>query len=380
MWRLSWLAVFAVILAACGSSSGSSTLTPPTPPLPPTSTGVANLYALAPGGMPVGVAVPAGPAANSMLDSNVRRDVVDAHFSQVTAENIMKPSFLRPAPGEFFFDDADALVEFAVATGKTIHGHTLLWHNQLPGWMTGFVGDEMAWTTMMTEHIDGVVSHFEAGNVVVSWDVVNEAFADNDADGDGRYDLRHTIWHDFVGADYLELAYLAARAADANADLYYNDYNIAGVAEKLDAVLDMVQRFRANGVPIDGIGFQMHVSLVWPDIAQVRTAFERAAATGLKIKITELDVTVNTDGSGNSLGATELTDALAQQQEDRVREIVAAYLQAVPAVQRGGITVWGIADVDSWRRSQNEHEWPLLFDENFDAKPALQGFADGLSN
>ena len=375
-WPGSLIAVvLASLVVACDSSTG--TLHIPPPPEPP-PTGVANLYVLAPG-MPVGVAVPAGSAANSMLTSSVRRDIVDAHFSQVTAENIMKPSYLRPAAGEFFFDDADALVDYAASTGKTVHGHTLLWHRQLPDWMTNFLGDEAAWTAMMIDHVDGVATHFSARDIVVSWDVVNEAFADRDADGDGSYDLRSTIWSDNVGPDYVELAFVTARGADANAHLYYKDYNIAGVPGKLDTVLDMVRRFQTDGIPIDGIGFQMHVNLDWPGIDRVRNAFAQAAATGLRVKITELDVTLNTDSDGNSLGATVLTDALAQQQETRVREIVAAYLDAVPAAQRGGISVWGIADVDSWRRSRNEYDWPLLFDDNFIAKPALQGFADALS-
>jgi endo-1,4-beta-xylanase len=247
--------------------------------------------------------------------------------------------------------------------------------------MTGFSGDAAAWERMMTDHIAGVAAHFAAANVVVSWDVVNEAFADEDRDGDGRYDLRHTIWYDNIGAGFLAAAFRAARAADDDADLYYNDYNLAGVPAKLDAVLQLVDDFASDPdpVPIDGIGFQMHISLGWPAIGQIRDAFARAAATGLKVKITELDITVNTNGDGNAGPLTSLTADIALQQQQRYESIVAAYLEQVPPGQRGGITVWGIADVDSWRRSQNEYEWPLLFDDAFAPKPALRGFADGLS-
>jgi endo-1,4-beta-xylanase len=90
-------------------------------------------------------------------------------------------------------------------------------------------------------------------------------------------------------------------------------------------------------------------------------------ATGLKVKISELDITVNTDASGNPMGLTQLSDAVALQQQQRYRDIVAAYLAEVPAAQRGGISVWGIADVDSWRRGSNAFEWPLLFDDAFEA-------------
>jgi endo-1,4-beta-xylanase len=371
----------ALIIAACGGGGGNNgNVTTPPPPPPPDNT-VTNLYMLAPAGLPIGVAVPAGDASNSMLSSTDRRDIVDNHFSQVTAENIMKPSYLHPAPTSYFFDDADALVDYAASQGKTVHGHVLIWHNQLPGWMSSYApGDASAWASMMLDHISQIVDHYADADIVVSWDVVNEAFTDSDTDMDGLHDLRSTPWFDNIGPGYLAEAFRAAAAADPNADLYYNDYNIAGVPAKLDAVLDMVDRFGSDPspVPIHGIGFQMHVSLDWPDIATIRDAFSRAAATGLKIKISELDVTVNTDGSGNPGTMTSLSDAVALQQQERYREIVSAYLAEVPAAQRGGISVWGIADVDSWRRSNNQNEWPLLFDDDFAPKPALQGFADGL--
>lgn len=331
--------------------------------------------------MVVGVAVPAGNASNSVLSSMPRQDIVTAHFSQVTAENIMKPSFLQPSEGSFYFDDADALLVYAQAHGKSVHGHTLLWHNQLADWMQNYSGDSDAWTAMMTGHISTVATHFAADDIVVSWDVVNEAFTDQDLDGDGLHDLRNTIWHQNIGAGYLPLAFRTAAAADPNADLYYNDYNIAGVPAKLNAVLELVDQFRSDPdpVPIHGIGFQMHVSLTWPSIQQIEDSFALAASTGLKIKISELDVTVNLDSSGNPMSLTELSADVAEQQAQRYKLIVAAYLATVPQAQRGGISVWGIADLDSWRRYNTDFEWPLLFDDQFAAKPALQGFADALS-
>lgn len=378
--RISISAVL-LLLAACGGSGGGGRFEPPPPP--PPAVNVPNLYVLAPGNMPVGVAVPAGGAANSVLTSPERQTIVNAHFSQITAENIMKPSYLHPGVNSYFFDDADALVDYAVSQGKEVHGHVLIWHQQLPGWMQTFSGNATEWTNMMESHIDTIVRHFATRNpgVVVSWDVVNEAFDDVDADMNGLNDLRNTIWLQNIGPGYIADAFRVARAADFSADLYYNDYNLAGVPEKLAAVLDMVDQFAndPNPVPIDGIGFQMHVSLDWPAIADVQAAFAAAAATGLKIKISELDVTVNTDGAGNPGPLTALTDAVAAEQQQRYQDIVSAYLAAVPAAQRGGISVWGISDADSWRRANNAFEWPLLFDDQFQPKLALQGFADGLT-
>ena len=377
-----FVAVVALSIYSCaGDGGGTATPIPPPDSVPAAVIDVPNLYLLAPMSMPVGVAVPAGRTRNSLLKSTERQTIVNHHFSQITAENIMKPRQLHPAESRFFFDNADALVDYAASQDKTVHGHTLIWHNRLPNWMIDFTGNEMAWTAMMTDHIDVIASHFAAGDIVVSWDVVNEAFTDSDKDGDGLHDLRDTIWHDNIGTGYLAAAFRAANAADPNADLYYNDYNIAGVPEKLNAVLDLVDQFQDNPspVPIHGIGFQMHVSLTWPDIDQIRESFALAVDTGLKIKISELDIAVNTDRSRKSLSLTEFTDAVAVQQQKRYEAIVAAYMDEVPEAQRGGISVWGIADKDNWLRSYNPAEWPLLFDDDLESKPALQGFADGLT-
>jgi len=377
-----FIAVLSLIISSCaGEGRGTTTPIPLPDPLPPPVINVPNLHLLAPMSMPVGVAVPAGRSKKSLLRSPGRQTIVNHHFSQVTAENIMKPRFLHPAETTFFFDNADALVNYAASQDKTVHGHALIWHSRLPNWMNNFTGNEVAWTTMMTDHITVIASHFAAGDIVVSWDVVNEAFTDTDHDGDGLNDLRNTIWHDNIGTGYLAVAFRAANVADPNADLYYNDYNIAGVPSKLNAVLDLVDQFQddSSPVPIHGIGFQMHVSLTWPDIDQIRESFARAVDTGLKIKISELDITVNTDRSRKPLSLTEFTNAVAVQQQKRFETIVAAYMDEVPAAQRGGISVWGIADLDSWRRSNNAFEWPLLFDDDLKSKPALQGFADGLT-
>jgi endo-1,4-beta-xylanase len=331
--------------------------------------------------MPVGVAVPAGRSKNSVLKSKDRQTIVNRHFNQVTAENIMKPSYLHPAESTFFFNHADALVDYAASQDKTVHGHALIWHYGLANWMNDFTGNAVDWTTMMTDHITEIASHYAAEDIVVSWDVVNEAFTDSDNDGDGLNDLRNSIWLDNIGASYLAAAFRAAHAADPNADLYYNDYNIAGEPTKLNAVLELVDQFQddPNPVPIHGIGFQMHVSLNWPDINQIKDSFALAVGTGLKIKISELDITVNTDRTRNAMSLTEFTDAVAVQQQERYEAIVAAYMDEVPEAQRGGISVWGIADLDSWTRSYNALEWPLLIDDDLVSKPALQGFADGLT-
>jgi endo-1,4-beta-xylanase len=153
--------------------------------------------------MTIGVAVPAGRSRNSVLKSTVRQTIVNRHFGQITAENIMKPSRIHPGESTFFFDHADELVDYAASHDKNVHGHVLIWHNGLADWMNEFTGDAADWTTMMTDHITEIVSHFAEEDIVVSWDVVNEAFADTDNDRDGVNDLRNTIWYENIGVGYL---------------------------------------------------------------------------------------------------------------------------------------------------------------------------------
>ena len=318
---------------------------------------------------PIGVGVPAGNASNSLIDSLDRQQIVNAHFSQITAENIMKPDALHPAEDDYFWDDAVALVDYAAVNGMSVHGHTLIWHNQIPTWMSNHTGTAEQWTTMMQTHINTIVGRFADTAAVVSWNVVNEAFTD-----DTPSVYRNTLWFSHIGEDYFAQAFTAARAADEDADLYYNDVRLELNGSKMNRVVTMIEAFKANGTPIDGIGFQMHVSLTSPEKTAIESAFARVVNLGLKVKITEMDVTVNDD---KSLSALTLDTELAQ--AARYQQIVKAYMDAVPAAQRGGISVWGITDDDSGLPELHQRdEWPLLFNANFTPKHALQGFADGL--
>jgi GH35 family endo-1,4-beta-xylanase len=337
----------------------------------------------------VGVAVPAGGAGNSILNSEDRQAVIELHFNQLSAENIMKPEALHPVQGAPFFDDADALVNYAKENSMTLHGHVFVWHSQIPGWMRTFEGDKAAWITMMEDHIKLVASHFEEegdNDTVTSWDVVNEAFNEN---GSYRGSKKATnpdpndnsVWYENIGEEFLPLAFEAARAADPDADLYYNDYNLIWNEVKLDAVIKMVNDFEGASVPIDGIGFQSHISVGDPSIEDIRKSLQNVVDnTTLKVKITELDVRMNNVPDSDT-PLIYLTSERADEQKQYYHDIVEAYLDIVPAERRGGITVWGAIDGDSWLQSwpAPTTEWPLLFNNDYTAKPALQGFADALS-
>lgn len=333
---------------------------------------------------PIGVAVSAGNETYSILrnDANgiAQRAIIEQHFNQMTAGNIMKMSYLHPGIDTFNFTQADALLAYAASHGINVHAHALVWHSdyQVPGWMKNFVGDKAAWSNMMKTHVETISAYYSGK--VTSWDVVNEAFEEN-----GNY--RNSLFFQKMGADYIEEAFINARAADPVADLYYNDYNISPGGPKLNAVLAMVDDFQARNIPIDGIGFQMHVYMDWPNINTIKSSFQAVVNRGLKVKITEMDIPINNpyDGSYNYPDnyVSVLTPALAQAQKVRYCEIVKAYMDVVPAELRGGITVWGVWDGDTWLNqvlfNNNHADWPLLFDRDFQPKPALQGVADGLT-
>lgn len=318
---------------------------------------------------PVGAAVPADPWPNSLLQSPQRQALMERHFNSLTAENAMKMAYLQPRPGEFDFTHADALVNYARGHNMIVHGHALVWHTQTAKWMDEQTGPANEFTRILDRHIRTVAGHF-AGRLK-SWDVVNEAFTDETPS-----DYRDTIWYRNIGAGYIERAFKLAHQADPKAELYYNDYDISGMIgpAKLDRVLAMFDDFLARGVPIHGLGFQMHIDTQEPTLSDIEEAFSKAVARGIKVRISELDIAVN-----QSEQYQQLTPEVAQLQRQRYQDVARVYLQTVPPAQRGGITLWGLTDADSWIPGfRKRADWPLLFDADFQAKPALTGLAEGL--
>jgi endo-1,4-beta-xylanase len=319
---------------------------------------------------PIGVAVNAGFENNSIINSSTsaqQQAVVFPNFNQMTAGNIMKMSYLHPQENTFTFGQADDFVSFANANGINVHGHTLIWHSdyQVPAFMTNYTGDFAA---MLKNHVQTIVSHFQGR--VVSWDVVNEALAD---DGQPTVDniLRSTLFSQRMGLDFIDQAFINARAVDPQVDLFYNDYNIEAGGQKTANLLSLIDGMKSRGVPITGVGFQMHVTIDWPSITVIESSLKAVADRGLKVKISEMDVSMKS-------AYTSFTADAATRQQQRYHDIIAAYLRAVPASQRAGITVWGVWDADSWINQPGSPDWPLLFDANFQPKPALQGFKDAL--
>lgn len=349
------------------------TLYPPLPYIDATS-----LKSLA--DFPIGLEVQVADDIRSIFTVTEQQDLIERHFSELVAGQHMKAPFLHPEEDIFYFEDADALVDYALANNIAMHGHTLIWYfhegqTVMPDWMLNYDGD---WDAMIENHITEIVSHFEGR--VRSWDVVNEAVQTvRDTNGNiVAAEYRDTPFYQNLGEDYIENAFIYAHAADPNATLYYNDWALSHNDSKLDFTLQMISDLLAKGVPVHGIGFQMHAWIDHPSKEDIQEAFTKAAATGLQIKITELDVrTAQPYYSGGAV-TTQFSAALKLQQKDRYKEIVQAYLEAVTPSQRGGITVWGLIDGESW--VNNAHtDWPLLFYNDLTVKPSFYGLVEALT-
>jgi endo-1,4-beta-xylanase len=299
-------------------------------------------------GLRVGTAIRTGT-----LSGNEAYGAVAAReFSSITPANEMKWASVEPARGEFSWSGADATIAFARAHGQVVRGHTLVWHRQLPSWLTGggFTGPQVL--ELMTEHIATEAGRY-AGELV-AWDVVNEPFNE-----DGTF--RTSIFAEASGGPgYIAMALHAARRADPAARLYLNDYDIEGINAKSTAMLTLATSLRQRGVPIDGVGIQGHVTLgrVPPDFAENVARF---TAAGFEVCLTEIDVRIPLTGG-------EATPAQLEEQAADYAKILEACLAV-----RGcaGVTVWGFTDLDSWiPRAFPGYGAADLLDASLDPKPA----------
>ncbi|MDT0614929.1 endo-1,4-beta-xylanase [Streptomyces lancefieldiae] len=283
-------------------------------------------------------------AANHLGESAYAA-TLDREFTSVTPENEMKWDAVEGNRDTFTFGAADQIVNHARSQGMDVRGHTLVWHSQLPSWVSGLGAADLR--TAMNNHINRVMGHYKGQ--IHSWDVVNEAFQDG---GSGA--RRSSPFQDKLGDGFIEEAFRTARAADPAAKLCYNDYNTDGVNAKSNAVYAMVKDFKSRGVPIDCVGLQSHFNGASPVPADYRANLQRFADLGVDVQITELDI----EGSGTA-------------QADNYANVVKACL----AVDRcTGITVWGVTDKYSWRSSGT----PLLFDGNYNEKPAYDAVLSAL--
>lgn len=308
--------------------------------------------------------------------------LVERHFNTVTAENVMKWEKIQPAEGEFDWEAADALVDFAAARGMEVAGHVLVWHQQTPAWVfegpDGGPASRELLLERMRNHIRAVVGRYKGR--VQAWEAVNEAL-----DEDGT--LRRTPWLEIIGEDYLRKAFEFAREADPGAHLYYNDYGIHR-PDKRDGTVRLVKSLQDAGVRVDGIGIQGHYGLDNPrDMKEFEDAVTAFAALGVQVHVTELDVSVLPFPAQQDWGADldldleldarynpfagGLPPEVEQQQVEQYLGLFRILMMHHDSV--GRVTFWGVSDADNWKNNwpmRGRTDYPLLFDRQRHPKAA----------
>jgi len=340
-----------IIYLGCGNqgspaapASGSGTTTPPVQVDPLREAARAA-------GKKVGAAVQSSYLADGRYSS-----VLNRHFNYLTAEYEMKWATIEPTQGLRNFSPGDNIVGYAQANGMQVKGHTLIWHGSAPGWLNSLSPADFR--AAFEAHIRAVGEHFRGR--LYAWDVVNEAI------GDSGTGLRDTIFLQKLGDTYIADAFRLAHQADPQALLFYNDYSGEGLNAKSDRILQLVSGLRTQGVPIDGVGLQMHIT-AWnpPSESAVASNMRRLTELGLLVNISEMDVRIR------DLPGTPQSKLDAQK---AVYKSMVGVCVAEPRCD--AVTFWGFTDAYSWIDRQYGADDPLLFDEQYAPKPAYYGVFD----
>ena len=325
----------------------------------------------------VGVAINRSQIHQQKREEN---NMILSQFNSLTAENDMKWKNIHPEEETYNFEHADKMVEMAEANDMFAVGHTLVWHNQLAPWVFrkkdgGALGDAEL-THRIKEHIHTVVGRYKGR--IKGWDVVNEALAE-----DGS--LRQSPFFTIGGEDYIEQSFRFAHEADPEAELYYNDYNIVNPAKR-DGAIRLIKQLQDKGIKVDGIGIQGHWGLDYPSLEQIEEAIEMFAATGVKVMITELDISVlprpmNVAGADVSARFQNtpaldpytrgLPDSVQARLASRYADVFRLFSKHADKISR--VTFWGLHDGVSWKNNfpvRGRTDYALLFDRKLQPKKA----------
>lgn len=324
-----------------------------------------------------------GAAVNNLQateqDTNAVK-ILRTHFNSIVSENDMKMESVHPEEGRFDFEKADALVHFGEKYDMNIIGHCLIWHSQCPEWFcVDDKGKNVSAEVLkrrMKEHITTVVSRYKGK--IKGWDVVNEAILD-----DGSY--RQSSFYQILGEEFIPLAFKYAHEADPNVELYLNDYNMHE-AGKRSAYVKIINNLKTKGLRIDAIGMQSHIGMDYPDLDEFEKSMVAYAGTGIKVMITEWDMsalpTVNcTSNISDTIAFTKamnpypemLPDSVSKRWNKRMKKFFNLFLKHADIVDR--VTAWGVSDHESWKNDfpvHGRHDYPLLFDRNYQMKPFLK--------
>lgn len=314
----------------------------------------------------IGVAV--SPGALKTDESNL----IQQQFNSLTPENAMKMGPIHPKENEYYWKDADSIIAYAQRNGLKVRGHTLCWHNQTPAWLfVDSAGNKVSKEVLLhrlRDHIVSVVSRYKGK--VYAWDVVNEAISDKP----DEY-LRPSGWMTIIGEEYIAKAFQYAHEADPNALLFYNDYNEINAAKR-EKIVKLVKSLKDAGVPIHGVGLQGHWAINEPSREQLDSTLQRFSELGLKLQITELDISVypkehNARERKAGDADTSFSSQKEQQQLDAYKMCFDLFRKYKNALS--GVTFWNISDRHSWLDNfpvRARKDYPLLFDKDLKPKKA----------
>lgn len=296
-----------------------------------------------------------------------------SQFNSMTPENAMKMGPIHPQEELYNWAGGDSIAAFAQRNNLFLRGHTLCWHNQTPGWLfktnTGDTVSKEVLLQRLHDHITTVVSRYKG--IIYAWDVVNEAISDKE---DEFY--RPSIWYRICGEEFIEKAFQYAHEADPNALLFYNDYNEINPVKR-EKIYTLVQNLKSKGIPIDGVGLQGHWSIYEPTAEVLETTMKRFSQLGVKVQITELDISVYKKEHGRrdrtpvdslAVFSTE-HETLQIERYKTCFDIFRKYKGVLTAV-----TFWNISDRNSWLDNfpvRGRKDYPLLFDKNLNPKKAF---------
>lgn len=315
---------------------------------------------------------PIGVAVEPWSLQNDEGELIKQEFSSITAENRMKMHHLRKSATDYNWLPADNIAEFAQKNGLLLRGHTLCWHDRIPEWFfVDRLGKELSKEQLLARletHITDVVSRYKGQ--VYAWDVVNEAISNKDSEF-----IEPSRFQKICGNGYIATAFKFAHDADPNARLYYNENGFLQ-EDKRKKICALVKSLKNEGVPIHGIGIQGHWSIYEPTESQLREVLEEVCSLGLKVQITELDISVlSKEDMKKQHGSIK---PMTEEQETRQAETYNMLFRVFREYNRhiDGVTFWNVSDRHSWRDTENFKSYPLLFDQNLKPKKAYQAILD----
>ena len=340
---------------------------PPAPP-PEAEKDIPALSEIFAGSFPLGAAID-----RAYLDSgNIHNDML-RHFNVLVFGNEMKQDAIEPVEGRFVWSNADALVEYAARNNKKVRGHTLVWHQQVPNWLfqgpgPGSLADKEQLYARMERHIKEIVGRYKGQ--IYTWDVVNEP-----VDEDGE--LRNSKYLQIAGSrEYIANAFRWAHEADPGALLCINDFGIEAAGPKQDGLFNLVRDLLEEGVPVHVVGLQAHINVAWPTVADLRNTIRRFASLGVKIQITEFDMSIySSEGEAKKRADRE---ALLEQAY-KYRSLFDMFREEAKEGNLDLVVVWGIADDDTWLNNHpvpGRTDYPLFFGKDLRAKPSYWALVD----